>query len=699
MAVVSDDQSLGKAPEYTPYVPEQTDLKELTIRAVVIGVLMAVVLGSANAYLGLKAGITVAATFPAAVVGMAALRLFKGSILEENVARTSGAVGEALVAGAIFTLPAFVIAGVWDSIDYMWATILMIVGGFLGVSFVILLRRTLVEESGLPFPESVAAAEIHKAGQKGGTGAQYVFGAMGLSAFIELFKNQNGFTAFKEYISFAGIWQNKPLGLLNTATQEKVTDVSLGGGYLFQTPSASPALWGVGYIIGPRLASIAFSGGLLGWGLFVPLIMLFAPGLVADLTNPAVLSAAGEVGQSPELYLANQIWFFAVRPFAVGSMLLAAAYTLFNMRKQLATGIGRAIRDLFSKSGEKEKLQRYQIDLPYGMIFSAIGILAVVMAVIYYIFSQDIVAAITAAIVMAIAGFFFAAVAGYLVGLIGSSNNPISGLTLSTLIVAALLILAFGVPTRVGPEAAILAVLGVASVVCCSCGVAGDMMQDFKVGHILGGTPWKMQVGKLFGVFFAALVLALPLIMLHEASLASGTGGIGGSELPAPQAGLMAMLSKGIINAEMTWPLVILGMVFTLGLILVKSPSPMLIAIGMYLPLHTTFAIFVGGLIRWTYESIMKRKQLSNEQKTAKDNVGTLLASGMIAGEALMAIIIAGFVFFGARLPALVGLPDEVNPLATGLISQTAPGPELGILVLLIVGAVLIMLPKGKKVD
>lgn len=701
MAVLDDQEGLGKAYEYKPYVPEETDLKELTFKALFIGVIMAIILGSANAYLGLKAGITVAATFPAAVVGMAALRLFRGTILEENVSRTTGAVGEALVAGAIFTIPAFVIAGVWEEIRYVEATILMLIGGILGAMFVILLRRIMVEESGLPFPESVAAAEIHKAGQKGATGAAYVFCAMGLSALVEIFKNSKGLTLFKEYTTYAAIriMGNDTLPLIDKETQKPITDVSLGGGMIAQTPSASPALWGVGYIIGPRLASIAFSGGLLGWGLFVPLILLFAPGLVANVADEAIIAMAGKTDVN--YYLAEAIWFYAVRPFAVGAMLLGAAYTLWNMRKQLTTGIGRAVGDLFKSAGQKEKLARTQTDLPFKLIFSTIGILVIIMAFIYYYFSQDLIAAITSAVVMSVAGFFFAAVAGYLVGLIGSSNNPISGLTLSTLIIAALLIVLLGVPERltelvgdaaVATSLAIAAVLGVASVVCCACGVAGDMLQDLKVGHILGGTPWRMEVGKLTGVLFAALVMAVPLIVLHSTT----EGGIGGAELPAPQAGLMAMLSKGIVGGGMTWPLVILGMVFTLGLILIKSPSPMLIAIGMYLPLHTTFAIFVGGIIRWIIDRIAARRKIKGEAKQKVDNKGVLLASGMIAGEALMAIIIAMFVFFGARWPALLGPGNADTGEPAGLLSSASPGAEAGIIVFLIIAAVLIFFPLRK---
>ncbi|HUX07572.1 MAG TPA: oligopeptide transporter, OPT family [Acidobacteriota bacterium] len=676
MAVTSDQEGLGKTYEYKPYVPEETDLKELTFKALFIGVIMAIILGSANAYLGLKAGITVAATFPAAVVGMAALRLFGGTILEENVSRTTGAVGEALAAGAIFTIPAFVIAGVWEQIRYVEATILMLVGGVLGAMFVILLRRILVEESGLPFPESVAAAEIHKAGQGGGTGAGYVFGAMGLSALIELFKNSKGLLAFANYQAFATLASEKGRLALypDPQTGRGAAEVTIGGGWLFESPAASPALWGVGYIIGPRLASIAFSGGLLGWALFVPLVMMFAPDLLSAIGKPEVLAGAmSSTDGNQILYLATGIWTFVVRPFAVGAMLVGAAYTLWNMRKQLITGIGRAVTDLFKSGGQKEKLTRTQTDLPFGVIFGVIGILVILMAVIYYFFSQDIIAAITAAIVMTVAGFFFAAVAGYLVGLIGSSNNPISGLTLSTLILAAVLLVALGVPERLAqayPEMgtffAIAAVLGVASVICCACGVAGDMLQDLKVGHILGGTPWRMEIGKLTGVFFAALVMAVPLILLHEAY--ADTGGIGGTDLPAPQAGLMAMLSKGIIGGDMNWPLVILGMVFSIGLVLIKSPSPMLIAIGMYLPLHTTFAIFVGGLIRFVLDRTVNRRKVEGDHKTRLENVGILLASGLIAGEALMAIALAGFNFVeGFSLPKLVADPQAwpgIIPLA-----------------------------------
>jgi putative OPT family oligopeptide transporter len=252
---------------------------------------------------------------------------------------------------------------------------------------------------------------------------------------------------------------------------------------------------------------------------------------------------------------------------------------------------------------------------------------------------------------MTLAGFFFAAVAGYLVGVIGSSSNPISGLTLSTLLLAALLMTLIGVS---GPKG-VAAVLGVAAVVCCACGIAGDMIQDLKVGHILGGTPWRMQIGEIIGVVFAALLMTIPLIILHEGDIKAGGQGIGGEALPAPQAGLMALLAQGIVGGEMAWPLIVLGMAFCLMLLLVRAPSPMLIAVGMYLPLRTTFAIFIGGLIRWLFDHFLnKQGDVARENRYRAENTGILLASGLIAGEALMGVALSALVLMDVTFPQLL---------------------------------------------
>jgi len=628
---------------FKPYVPADARLKEFTLPAVLVGAVLAVVLGAANAYLGLVAGMTVAATFPAAVMAMAILRGLKGTVLEENTCRTTAAVGEALVAGAIFTIPAFLIAQdpatgkhIWNNIHYWESTMLMLVGGILGVLFVIFLRRVLIEDTSLPFPESVACAEIVKAGQGGATGAKYVFGSIGLAAFLELFRNNFGFQLVQGYVKkFYALPIVKNFKLLTSGMHQVGTASNPTGGMYIESPAASPAMLGVGYIIGPKLSAIVFSGGVFGHMMFIPLFIFINGGFKA-------LAASG----TSWLDITAAVWNSQVRPFAVGAMIVGAFYTLFKMRNSLSTGIARAFKDL-GKIGKKsgdEKINRLEKDIPYSI--TIIGIIALVIPIffLYYHFSHSIIGALVSAVVMTIAGFLFAAVAGFLVGTIGSSNNPISGLTLSTLIVAALLMVAVGVK---GPSG-IAAVLGVAAVVCVSSGVAGDIMQDLKVGHILGGTPKAMEMGCMIGVIAAAFVMALVLQLLHTGY--AEMGGIGGELLPAPQAGLMAMLSQGIISGGMAWPLVIMGALFSIGLILIGAPSPMLIAVGMYLPFHTTFAIFIGGIIKWVVDLIREKKKLNKEKV---ENTGILLASGLIAGEALMGIVIAATVVAGGGKPIL----------------------------------------------
>ena len=617
----------------TPYVPADTSMAELTFKALFLGVLMAVVLGAANAYIGMKAGLTVAATFPAAVVAMAALRPLKGTILEENIARTTASVGEALVAGAIFTLPAFIIAGAWEELRYWESTMIMLVGGVLGVLFVIMLRRTLVVEADLPFPESVAASEIVKAGQGGDTGAKFVFVAMGLAGLWELFKNSNGIQIMQERTQAVFQFGRSQMEVLGER-------IEYTGGILIATPAASPALMGVGYIVGYRVSAVLFSGAVMGWLLLVPL---------AVFLNPAF--ATGSAAAAPFADLANEVWSKQIRPLAVGTMIVAAFYTLYSLKDALVSGIRKALRDM-NVSGGDQAAPRTEIDLDLRKVFVAIGVMAVATFFLYYFFTESIGGALLLTAVMVFLGFLFAAVAGYLVGMIGSSNNPISGLTLSALVIAAVLMVFMGLTSIQG----VAGVLGVAGVVCCASGVAGDMMQDLKVGHILGGTPWKMQIGEIIGVIVAAMVLAFALMALHNAYT------IGSAELPAPQAGLMALMANGIVGGEMAWPLVIVGMFFAVGLILINAPSPMLIAVGMYLPFYSTAAIFVGGVIRWALEKIADRRKLKEEEKSRAVNTGVLLSSGFIAGESLMAVVLAFLLLGGDFVPFLLVLKEAVTP-------------------------------------
>jgi putative OPT family oligopeptide transporter len=621
---------------FEPYVPASKSMAELTVKAVILGVLMAIVLGAANAYLGMKAGLTVAATFPAAVVAMAALRLpfLRGTILEENTARTTASVGEALVAGAIFTIPAFVISGAWEEIHYLEATAIMLIGGVLGVLFVIVLRRTLVVEAELPFPESVAASEIVKAGQGGATGAKYVFGAMGFAGLWELFKNSNGIHLVRDAT-------NGFFDLGRSTVRMFGQPVEYTGGVLLETPAASPALIGVGFIVGLRVAAVLFAGAVFGWLLLVPLALFLNPALTATLG-----------AEQSMVDVAYEIWSRLVRPLAVGTMIVAAFYTLWNLRKSLVGGISRAFKDFGAVAAGGEAAVRTEKDLNLKKVFVAIAVLAIPVFLLYQYFSQNVGASLVLTVVMIVLGFLFAAVAGYLVGLIGSSNNPISGLTLSALLISAVLMVLMGVTDVHG----VAAVLGVAGIVCCAAGIAGDMMQDLKVGHILGATPWKMEVAEILGVIAAAAVLALPLAALDRVYT------IGSPELPAPQAGLMALMARGIVGGEMAWPLVLTGMFLAVGLILIKAPSPMLVAVGMYLPFFSTAAIFVGGIIRWVFEKRLAAKEATAEDSTRAENMGVLLSSGFIAGEALMAVLLAFLVLGGDFMPGLLRLKAALTP-------------------------------------
>jgi putative OPT family oligopeptide transporter len=533
----------------------------------------------------------------------------------------------------------------------------MVAGGVLGIMFVALLRRVMVEDVELPFPESVAASEIHKAGRTGGTGAKFLFSAMGVGALIQALGQFKFFaTSWEKFVSFS----KATIGLGGSG------NVAAQSGMVLSSPGVSPAYIGVGYIIGPKLASLNFSGGLLAWGLFVPILTYFiGPSLMPD--------SDASSDHAPWVAMANMVWRYIVRPIAIGGMLMSAGFTLFRMRKSLITGIKRSVGDVKKAATGGHVTVRTEADLSFKWIMLGIGASAVATFFIYNYFAGDVGAALVATVVMVIAGFFFAAVSGYLVGIIGSSNNPISGLTLSTLLVAALLMVALGMSGHSG----VAAVLGVAAVVCVAAAVAGEMLQDLKVGHILGGTPWKMQVGDLLGIGLAAAVMFIPLVVLHEGDILSGGTGFGGRSLPAPQASLMALLSQGIVGGQMAWPLIIVGMLLGFGFILMQVKSPMLVCVGMYLPLETTFAIFIGGLIKGIVERMSTSREHNAAQKARVENNGVLIAAGLIAGEALVGLFFAAWAFTGRGLFSFFDEP-------TFLVS---------LLVFVVIGGMLIRIP------
>jgi len=670
-----------------PIVPAESTIKEFTPRAVLLGVIMAVFMGAANAYLGLRAGMTIAATYTTAVIGMAVIKGLRGTLLEENCARTIGSIGGNVATGAIFTLPAFFIAGIWFPFSkfehYLIATVILILGAVLGIMFVTVTRRVLIADKDLPFPESIAASEIHKAGQKGAGGTGYLLSGAGLGAI---------FTLLTEFKIVASKWE---------------TVFSVGKGrMLFRGPEMSPAFVGVGYIIGPKLAAINFSGGVLAWGLLAPALAFFLN--YHDLG--AVTNWGAEIAR---------IWKDYVRFIAIGGMLVGAFYTLFKMRKNLAQGIARSLSTLRGgRSSAQTVLPRTDRDIDIKHALAAVILIAIVVFFVFNRFAQSVPASAVAVVLMVILGFVFAAVSGYLVGIIGVSSNPTSGLTVSVLIIVAFVMVALGLSGTSG----ISAVLIVAAFTCVSVSVAGEMMQDLKAGHILGCTPKKMQIGDIFGVVAAASVMFLILTILHigdikektaakldematagitEVVYEGGRGGLesktyrldeikalspeaqneilkanagfGGEKIAAPQASLMAVVAKGIFERKTEWILIVVGMFLGLALILMQVKSPMLIAVGMYLPIDTSFAIFLGGVFKSILEKRLEARKASPEDKDRVSNIGTLLGSGLIAGEALIGILFAALAFAEIKMFEVIEKPSYL----LGLVGILAIGAFL----------------------
>ncbi|MFW6104109.1 MAG: OPT family oligopeptide transporter, partial [Bacteroidota bacterium] len=427
------------------------------------------------------------------------------------------------------------------------------------------------------------------------------------------------------------------------------------GGILLGSPGLRPAYIGVGYIIGPRLASLNFSGGVIAWGLLTPIIFYFigphidmqawAQYLVDQNLATNMNEAMAQV--KDPIFRVNETWKAIVRPIAIGGMLVGTFYTLYGMRKSLASGIKRSIQDLKETARGISTTERVEKDLNFGWIMAGIITAAIATFLITkFVFYADYTSAIIATVVMIVFGFFFAAVSGYLVGIIGSSSNPISGLTISTVVVTALLMLLMGARG----ESGVATVLAVAAIICVSAAVAGEMLQDLKAGHVLGGTPWRMQIGDLIGLVASAAVMFIPLFILHAGDIETGKqlgyeGGFGSQELPAPQASLMAVLSKGIIAGQMAWALIVVGILMGVGFILMRVQSPMIVAVGMYLPLETTFAIFIGGMIKGIMQNYQRKRGFDETRKNKANNIGLLLASGLIAGEALIGLLFAGLAF------------------------------------------------------
>ena len=613
-----------EAPSVSPVVPASVRLPELTIKGIGLGIVLAVVLGGANAYLGLFAGMTVSASIPAAVVSMAVLRAFRNSnILENNLVQTAASAGESLAAGVIFTIPALVLMGHWESFDYWQVTAIAAVGGIVGVLFSIPLRRALVVEEQLRFPEGVATAEVLKTGGlargadaetaghlEGGADEstqRSSIRALGLGALAG--------AAMKFAEAGMGLWS----GTLTIGGRALGTIWVLG-------INLSPALVGVGYIVGLNIATVVFAGGVIAWLIGIP-VYVWQTGMPA---GDAVDAAYG-------------IWSSQIRYLGVGAMVVGGLWALINLigpvRRGIASGIA-AYRTARSDQGAGALRTEHDAPMNYVLIATALCVLPM-FAVFQIVLQQAAISALLA-VVMLFAGFFFAAIAGYMAGLVGSSNNPISGVTIATLLFASFMLLwLLGPENPIGPPAAIF----VGAMVACAAAISGDTMQDLKAGQLVGATPWKQQVMELVGVVSAAFVM-MPVLYLLQARYGIGPPTEAQPDsLTAPQATLMGSVATGVFEGGLPWTMIIIGaIVATLIIALDKTlearrasfRTPVLaVAVGIYLPLELTTSIFIGGLVWWAAE---RAATATGGEQSLR---GLLLASGMITGEALIGIGLA----------------------------------------------------------
>ncbi len=597
--------------EYRPYVPARQNLPELTVRAVVAGLALAVVFGAANAYLGLRVGLTVSASIPAAVMAVAIFRVLRrGSILETNMVQTIGSAGESLAAGVIFTIPALFIWSRTDPeivVDVLHVSVIAGCGGILGVLFMIPLRRYLIsrEHGKLPYPEGTACAEVQVSGNEGGNRARLLFGGLGVGALYQAFANGNGL----------GLWNESPKLPLPKKAE-------IGGDF-------TPELLGVGFIIGPRIAAIMFSGSALAWLVLIPLIAMWA----GDATvYPA---DAPMSGLEP-----SDIWNNYIRYVGAGAVGFAGIATLIKslptIVESFKLGVGHAAA---GRSGGGERLPRTQQDLPLKLVLG----LAALTAVALWSWPGVPVGPLGAALIVAFS-FFFVTVSSRIVGLIGSSSNPVSGMTIAALILTALIWVALGLND--GSSQAKVAALAVGAVVCISAAVAGDTSQDLKTGFLVGATPKRMQLGEMLGVLAAATVMGGVLVVLNE-SYGIGTA----NGLPAPQATLMGLVIDGVLENSLPWGFVLLGIgLAAVAEFVFKVPS-LAFAVGLYLPVSLMTPIFVGGLMRLGLARKCRREEPEGGAVTTeRREQGVLFASGLIAGAALVGVLIGGAIYAVGRI-------------------------------------------------
>ena len=591
---------------------------EITLKAFFLSIFLSVILSSAMVYLGLYAGMTISASIPAAIMSMGILRLFKNSnILENNIVQTAASAGESLAAGVIFTLPALLLIGYWDTISYWEVTKIAMVGGILGALFTVPLRRALILKAQLRFPEGVATAAVLKTGHEtDAEKSQQSLKIIGISALV------GGFVKLGE-LAFS-IWSSALGGA-----------IAIKGAIFGMGASLSPSLFSVGYIVGRNIGILAFTGGLISWAVAIP-IYSYLYGFEGDNYFES----------------ANVIWNAKIRYLGVGAMVVGGIWSVIQLAKPLIESIQLSLKTLKESS---DNISLEERDLPINYVFVAIIAMLAPISLTYFGIIGSWTSAIILSFVMLIFGFLFSAVAAYMAGVVGSSNNPISGVTIATILFSSLLIISFfDIDSSKGAAAAIL----IGAVVCCAAAIGGDNLQDLKTGNIVGATPWKQQLMQLVGVVSAALTLGIVLTLLHEAY------GIGSSDLPAPQAVLMTNVANGVFAGNLEWGMIYAGAILGIIIILIDQYQayrkadfrvPILaVAIGIYLPIELTLPIFIGGMLNH-----IASKTASEEGK----NNGLLIASGLITGEALMAIFIAVPLFFDKNYWPNLSLPSPFNDL------------------------------------
>ncbi len=620
--------------DFKSFIPAEKNIPELTVKAVLVGIFLAVVLGAANAYLGLYAGMTVSAIIPGSVMALALLRPFKGTILEVNLATMGASAGECVAAGVIFTIPALILLGVWTNIHYLETMLISLLGGILGVLWMVPLRRALVTKTDLPFPEGVAVAAVltttvggETAGERkkdgGISGIWLVIGA--LSAALYKF-GELGLNIFRGTIEYIGsIGKYSILG----KTRES---------YLYGGLTTSPALLGVGWIIGPQVSSYILVGALLGWVIILPLV---------------ILVSGMPVGVAP-MDGFFQIWSDQIRYVGVGAMLVGGLYAIYSIRTNLVDSVREAVIGI--RGGQVKTKKRTDQDASYKLIFILIVLMIIPIFLLYMWLSQMPGISITMAVITVLFAFIASALAGYLTGLVGSSNCPISGVTVAVLLVVSLIMLGLGVT---GPAGMAIVIL-ISAVICVGGSISGDLLQSMACGQMLGATPKRLQISMTFGVITVSMVVGLVIGILHQAFT------IGSKLLPAPQAFLMKGIVQGVLGGEMLWPYVFVGMVLAIVLILIDLPV-LPVAIGIYLPFTLSVPIFVGGVIRHLTDRIMKKKYGSSEQEEISDwelaikqtgvkpkekaiRTGLLFTAGLVAGEALTGVVIAIIFVMGINL-------------------------------------------------